>query len=63
MKLKYEFDKDHVQALFRHFGLALTLGAVFHATLENDDVILAVILCLTGVVFAGIGTLKENKHD
>ena len=63
MRLKYEFDKDQIQALFRHFGLALTLGAVFHATLESGDLRMTGILSVTGVVFALSGTLKEKKHD
>ena len=63
MRIKYEFDIDQILALLRHFGLALTLGAVFHATLENGDLGVAGILSITGVVFALSGTLKEKTHD
>ena len=63
MRIKYECDKDQIQALFRHFGLALTLGAVFHAALDSGDLRVAGILSVTGLVFAGFGTLKEKKHD
>ena len=63
MKIKYECDIDQVLALVRHFGLALTLGAVFHGTLESGDLIVSGLLSIIGVVFALSGTLKEKTDD
>ena len=60
--LKLTGLRDSRGGSFRHFGLALTLGAVFHATLESGDLRVAGILSVTGVVFALSGTLKEKKH-
>ena len=63
MRIKYELDINQILWLLRHFGLALTLGAVFHVTLNSGDLLGAGILSITGVVFALSGTLKEKTHD
>ena len=61
MKMKYEFDKEHIQALFRNFGLALTLGGLLYGALEDGDLRVTSVLCLTGIVFALLGSVKEKK--
>lgn len=60
--MKYRLNKEHIEGMLRHLGLAITIGGLFYAVLEEGSLHIAIPFTIIGVLFAIIGSL-ERKHD
>ena len=58
--MKYEVDKEHIKAILRSIGMAIFLGGVFYAALDDGDLKIAIPLSVVGFTFAIVGTIREK---
>ncbi|MDE0158149.1 MAG: hypothetical protein OXI88_22555 [Gammaproteobacteria bacterium] len=60
--MKYQLNKEHIQAMLRNIGLAIIIGSLFYAVLEEGDLHIAIPFTIIGIISALVGSL-EKKHD
>ncbi len=58
----YRLNKEHIQAMLRHIGLAIIIGSLFYAVLEEGDLHVAIPFATVGIISALAGSL-EKKYD
>ncbi|MCY4211132.1 MAG: hypothetical protein OXD47_05890 [Gammaproteobacteria bacterium] len=60
--MMYQFNREHIQAMLRHIGLAVIIGSLFYVVLEEGELHVAIPFAIMGSIVALVGSL-EKKHD
>jgi hypothetical protein len=58
--MKYEIDKEHIKTILRNVGMAIFIGSLFYAAIDEGDLKTAIPLCIAGISFALAGSIREK---
>jgi uncharacterized membrane protein YfcA len=58
--MKYEVDSEHIKSILRTIGMAIFIGSVFYAALDNGDLKIALPLMFGGFISSIAGSIREK---
>ena len=58
--MRYRLNKEHIQGMLQHIGLAMFIGSLFYGIVEEGNLKIAISFAIIGVISALLGSLDRT---